>query len=114
MQIGAIVNVTLWDPDKLHRDRLTQALQAAGHRVLLVETDFDSSHSLAPDMPLGNILIIDVSHFAQVATRKLRSLCENLRYSSAPTLILCFSTIYRGPRFELEIERLGVRFIYAR
>jgi hypothetical protein len=59
------------------------------------------------------IAIFNVTSLTKEDTTILRQFClGDLRDKRAP-LALCYSRVNHGPKFELAVERLGARFVYA-
>lgn len=93
--------------------RLTEFLIVRGHRV----TVFEPTQSLVRLLgELGqnlDLVILDVSLQGPEAGRYLEEL-KLYRAAHGPRpMILCVSHVYRGPRFELDLERQGARVVYV-
>jgi DNA-binding NtrC family response regulator len=59
-----------------------------------------------------DLVILDVS-FREGSTRNLLGQIVSHRVQAGPRpMLLCVSRVYRGPQFELELERKGARLVY--
>ena len=60
-----------------------------------------------------DLVIVDASQREKSALELVTEIAGyRTQYGPRP-LVLCLSRVYRGPQFELEIERKGVRFLYV-
>jgi DNA-binding response OmpR family regulator len=107
-----MASILLVSGDRMGRDDLAAKLRARGHSVILTCTK-GLSVKLAAHLQSVEIVIFDVTALANGDKETLRQLCQFPRQDSCPALVLCYSRIDRGPHFELALERLGVRYVYA-
>jgi hypothetical protein len=95
-----------------------QAVSLAGflrlqrHESWIAEHDWPLSH-VVRSFGGTDLVIVDISHREQYA-RNLLIQIANYRAMHGPRpMALYISRVYRGPQFELEIERKGARFLYV-
>lgn len=93
---------------------LTELLEHKGHRVQICEgaqqiTSRFNSREHSPDLAIIDVTVNDrESRMCLMQIKIIRA-----RYGPRPAL-LCISKVYRGPQFELELERKGARIAYVR
>jgi hypothetical protein len=95
------------------QDNLAAKLRVRGHAVLLADSRQFPTMCKDARMSSVEIFVFDVTHFDDASERHVRAICQQPRLDGRPALVLCYSRTYRSPRFELDIERLGARFVYA-
>jgi hypothetical protein len=113
MDISNMATMLLIGFNEALKRELSGFLQARRHNVLICTDDQPLAHMLRIHGEDIDTAIVDVS-LADTAWRE--ALAEITRYRNKHGVrpgILCVSTVYRGPRFELEIERKGARLVYA-
>lgn len=93
---------------------VAQLFRGRRHRVMVCDAD----QSLAPVLKRRDtspdLVVLDVSTDDQ-NTRKYLEEIKRFRAQHGPRpMLLCVSGIYRGPRFELELEKRGARLVYVR
>jgi DNA-binding NarL/FixJ family response regulator len=107
--------VILIDGDEKHAEALADRLRA---RSLDVIRHVKSNTALSMLKRRGtpcDLVLINVSDSSRPWLRILRELQEAcFSFSHCHPLVLCLSTVKREPQFELQIERLGARFVYER
>ena len=104
--------ILLVDSDLAHMTKLASALRECGHRVITPTTTDVAAmafHRVAADLA-----IVELSHVNDDRWRELRRICQLQTEDGLPIPVVCCSRVYHGPRFELDIERLGARFVYER
>lgn len=108
-----MAQILLISSNEVERTKLAAALRHRGHIVCLADhcgtADFRSG--IGPQRI--EIVVCDVAVLNEAGWRELRALAELLRHDPAGIRMLCYCRIYRGPRFQLDVERLGARFVYA-
>lgn len=105
--------VLLIDSDVQHAERLRQLLASRNLTVRLVQDVAQAELVLRSPAAECEIVVINVSDAAQPWMTILEKLNEASRASgNAPLpLFLCVSARQREPRFELELERKGARYV---
>jgi hypothetical protein len=97
----------------MEQTELAESLRARGHSVILsnyTELSLPSSSGLNSG---AEIAVFDVTHPARERVAFVRQFCLHNSLGVCAWLVLCYSRVYHGPKFELSIERLGARFVYA-
>lgn len=107
-----MANVLLLSPDEDALASLAVQLRRMGHAVRCMRC-WPLNHIDADCRFVPEIVAIDVTNLIDRDWPALRQFCQSWNSCSSPVLILCWSRIWRGPRFVLEIERLGARFVYG-
>jgi hypothetical protein len=105
--------VLLIGSDRTYRENLASTLRARGHSVMVADWCRLPSADWNARMSAVEIAVFDVTQIDDVSRSQLCRICQCPRQDGFPVLVLCYSRAYRGPRFELDIERLGARFVYA-
>jgi DNA-binding response OmpR family regulator len=94
-------------------ERLASLLASQGHRISIC-TGFKALRQLLRKSPGFDLAIVDVSFDTPTAGVQLAEL-QAYRVQHGPRpMLLCVSRVYRGPQFELELERKGARVAYVR
>lgn len=107
-----MANVLLISSDEDALASLSVQLRKMGHAVRCEGCwGPDLSEAESPFVP--EIVAVDVTNLTEAGWPALRQFCQSWSLCPSPVLILCWSRIWRGPRFALEIERLGARFVYG-
>ena len=108
-----MAKILLIGTDREHQDNLVHRLRVRGHSVEIVNDWASLEVKRRTLMLSAEIVIIDVTQLTENNRPDLRRTCQAVRMDGCPTLVLCYSRIDRGPRFELAIERLGARYVYS-
>jgi hypothetical protein len=61
----------------------------------------------------ADLVIIDVSQREKVFERLLKEIVTFRAQHGPRPMILCISHVYRGPRFQLDLEQKGARLLYV-
>jgi len=108
-----MANILIVDSDLPNAKELGLNLQRRGHKVNIANpSNALLTRRLEPH--LIDLVIVDVTYLKDEGWRELRRICQLSTRDYLPVQVLCCSKVYRGARFELEIERLGARFVYER
>jgi hypothetical protein len=108
-------NVILIDNNEMHAETLTARLRNRGLNVMRHVESISALSMLKRGDTSWDLVLINVSGSSQTWLKILRQLQELCVSSShCRPLVLCLSTVRREPQFELQIERLGARFVYER
>jgi hypothetical protein len=108
-----MATILLIGSDQTKQENIASALRTRGHSVLVADWCHLTFADWYVRMSAVEIAVFDVTHLNDDSRRQLRRFCQWPRQDGYPVLVLCFSRAYRGPRFELDIERFGARFVYA-
>jgi hypothetical protein len=94
-------------------ENLASKLRNRGHAVLLA--DYRQISMMSGDLRMSSveIVIFDVTYLDEKDKGRVREICQLPRHDGYPVFVLCYSRVNREPRCELDIERLGARFVYA-
>lgn len=95
------------------QDALVTSMRVRRHQVFALDEAGDIVDELERQRNALELVIMDMSFPSENHRRALEEV-ERWRaeHENRPTL-LCVSTIYRGPQFEIDIERKGARVIYV-
>jgi DNA-binding response OmpR family regulator len=100
--------------DKVTVERLAEFLQRRGHCITTHSGDESLAQTLRGYSRGFDLVILDVA-CDEAVTRKHIAAVRAIREKRGPRpMLLCVSWVYRGPRFELELERQGARVVYVR
>jgi hypothetical protein len=107
--------VMLIDNDEMHAEALAARLRARGLNVVRHRKADHALSVLIHKRTHCDLALINVSDLSQPWLRIVRKL-QDACFSSSHCcpLVLSLSTVKREPQFELQIERLGARFVYER
>jgi DNA-binding response OmpR family regulator len=108
-----MAKILLIGSDETYQETLASKLQARGHAVFMPKPRRQWPADWNATMSSVDVVVFDVTLLNDDSKRQLQSICHWSRQDKFPVLVLCYTRVFRGPRFELEIERLGVRFVYA-
>jgi len=90
--------------------RLAAVFEVRRHRVRTYDGPFAPYESLEAEGQ--DLIVLDVSADDADVTKCLTEL-QRYRAAHGPRpMILCASRVYRGPRFELDLEKRGARLVY--
>ncbi len=107
----ALILLTNFDEPSAHR--LADLLTRRGHRVNKCST-FDGVQFLeASDHDL-DLIILDVSHDDRETQNQLAEIRHYRAQHGPRPMLLCVSRLYRGARFQLDLESKGARVVYVR
>jgi hypothetical protein len=112
-----MAQILLISSNEAEQAKLASSLRRRGHVVRAAGSwragDADLAESSAP----LDIVLCEITDLKEEEWEPFRKFCARWRQVHSPVLMLCWSRIWRGPRFVLEIERLGARlgarFVYA-
>lgn len=105
--------VLLLNFDPILAPRLADSLARLGHRVT-VHTGHEALSMKLRRESSFDLAILDVSESSTSVRRNLIELQTYRAGHGVRPMVLCVSRVYRGPRFELELERKGARVAYVR
>jgi DNA-binding response OmpR family regulator len=108
-----MANILIVDSDLPHAEALGWALHRRGHKVKIADPCCAQLTRIVEPC-LVDIVVLDVTQLKDEGWRELRQICQLCTQDKLPIQVLCCSRVYRGPRFELDIEQLGARFVYER
>ena len=96
-------------------ERLALRLRGLRHKVLIPDTNGKSLSELQDEeLQHADFVIFDLSRVNHAIWSELRRICRFRKQDGLPLMLLCWSQIYRGPEFQLLVEKLGARLVYAR
>jgi hypothetical protein len=108
-----MATILLIGQDRIDQENLASKLRARSHAVIVADYCHLPSADWDIRMSSVEIAVFDVTRLDDDCKGQLRRICQQPRHDGLPVLVLCYTRAYRGARFELEIERLGARFVYA-
>ena len=93
--------------------QLIQLLERNRHSATHLPAATSNHDPRAIGQVLCDLIILDIT-LDDKATRTLLTEALRRRAESGPgPMLLCVSRVYRGPRYEFDLERKGVRLAYA-
>jgi hypothetical protein len=60
-----------------------------------------------------DLVILDASHREKYVRYLLTEIASYRARNGPRPMVLCISRVYRGPRFQLDLERKGARLVYV-
>ena len=94
-------------------EELADALRTRRHAVGICVGDQPVPEAIQAYGDGVDLIIVDVSLADEACLRVLKGVARYRSEHGPRPMVLCVSTVYRGPQFELEIERKGARLVYA-
>jgi len=106
-----VAEILLVKFDQVTEGRLAELFGCRGHHAI--------THS--GDQPLSQVLrrrgfdlvILDVSCDYSITRKHVAAVRARREQHGLRPMLLCVSRVYRGPQFELELEREGARVVYV-
>lgn len=108
-----MARILLVAPDGSDRENLATILKSKRHSIVAIAACAFVDSDWTAQIQAADIVMFDVTRLTEEEKPILRRVCQQPDCRSFPTRTLCFSRINHGPRFELAIERLGARYVYA-
>jgi|GEM_PF-1827214 DNA-binding response OmpR family regulator len=109
-----MTRILLLDSNQTHARDLALALKRHRCSVTICASRRDAIIELKRNSAGFDVVILDLSANRPEDWATFDQI-QKLTWMSVPTpMIVCFSTIYRGPKMNLEVERRGARFVYER
>lgn len=108
------ISILLIDDDQAHAAALIPHLGVHRYHVTLCPEPREALAQLSRFSLSWHAIIWNVTRSQWNCLETLRAINDFFQgspHSSRPR-ILCFSAVYRGPQFRLEVERLGARLVY--
>ena len=106
--------ILLFDSDHDHGHLVASALEKQRHMIVTFIKPQDMVSYLDRRMSGVDIVILDLSLNRSIDWQTLDHICHRNMTVPDQLGILCFSRIYRGPEFRLEVECRGARLFYDR
>ena len=102
------------DTDPVHAGKLIQELKSRRLRLKVIPNVDEATRRLRNQS--YQLVILNVSDSSQPWLQVLDRLREATRHPGGDSrpLFLCISNRPREPRFQLEVERQGARYVYER
>jgi len=103
----------LVNENAVHAQHLCATLARRGISVVLAPSTEGALSILRKGSPLFEFVILAINDRSRTILRSLRELqraCRQQTFSVGP-LFLCISRIQQEPEFQLQIERLGARYV---
>jgi len=101
--------------DVVCRHRLALTLRECRYKVFAPE---DNGRSLSEirdeECEAADFVIFDLSNINHDIWLQLRRICRLRKRDGRPVLVVCWSRVYRGSEFQLLVEGLGARLLYAK
>lgn len=108
--------VLIVDEDEAHSRYLAERLHIRGHQVIRCNGMQQAIRELQEGEESFELVILDLSQNPKEGLECVREINNlHLKRGRFPgPMVLCVSTIYFEPRFELEVEACGARVVYER
>jgi len=106
-----VARVLLAGFDKDMANELALLFARLGHQIVILPATaapYELSGSGEVDM-----IVLEVSIETGLVKSVLAAKAESDQPVPGPPILLCVSRVYRGPRFELDLERRGGRLVYV-
>lgn len=100
--------------DNASEGRLTELLRQRGYRVSAYSREESLLECLSRFGREIDLVILDVSGNDPEVRNYLAEIVRYRAQHGHRPMVLCVSRVYRGPQFELELERKGARVVYVR
>ncbi len=100
--------------DEAWEARLAETLRQRGHSVTTHCREECVSEHLSELGHEIELVILDVSKGDDETWSIVAEIRQYRTQYGPKPMLLCVSRVYRGPRFELELERKGARVVYVR
>lgn len=108
--------VLIVDEDETHSAQLAARLHVRGHEVVWCEGMKEAIRKLQGIDEPFELIILDLSQSPEEGLECVRQINDlHLELGRFPgPMVLCVSSHYFEPRFELEVEACGARVVYER
>jgi DNA-binding response OmpR family regulator len=105
--------ILLMNFDEEMGSKLAVALRNQRHSVVMLPKDVSFAKALTLGKGSPDLVILDFSRIERNGRTLLSEIVfYRARYGPWP-MLLCVSRVYRGPQFELDLERKGARVVYV-
>lgn len=108
-----MARVLLIGSDRMYQENLATQLRTRGHVVEVANDCRGVTRAQCALRSSAEIVVVDVTQLSEDGRHQLLRICQQPREDGFPSLVLCYSRTNHGPQFELSIERLGARYVYA-
>jgi len=105
-----MATIILHNFDQERGTRLAAVLHSCGHRILT--EDKQNLTDSCIERHSVDLIILDLTRTVADVRSELHELAHLRKANGLPVPILCYSRVYRGPSFELKVERSGARLVY--
>jgi len=109
-----MARILLLSPDEPSARDLALFLEKKSHRVSVHCERRAFIDSPKQDLSSVDIVILDMSANRPDDWNALDCVCKWAGTIDSKLMTLCLSRVYRGPKFELDVERRGARLVYVR
>ena len=106
--------VLLVNFDETFEGQVMETLHRRGFLVSIYRRGERLAERLAKVGQEVDLVILDVSHDDQDTQDCFAEILQYRAQHGPRPMLLCASHVYRGPRFELALERKGARVVYVR
>jgi hypothetical protein len=109
-----MARILISSQDVKFSESLAQSLRTHRHEVSVRQISPGDLREIERHTNSYDILVLDVTGLDHGATRKLIVAGSECSLPGTMPIVLCISRIYKGARFEFDLERQGSRLIYVR
>jgi hypothetical protein len=100
--------------DKTSEERLTEIFRQKGHYTSIYRRVEPLAAHVSKAGQDIDLVVFDVSGNDRETLKQLGDMRRYRAQHGHRPMVLCVFRVYRGPRFELELERKGARVVYVR
>jgi len=109
-----MARILLLSPDESSAKVLAVFLEQRRHRVTVRRGGQYARDDPTGDLYNFDVLIVDMTANRPEDWERLDRVRFGAERTASKPRILCMSRVYRGPKFELDIEGRGARLVYVR
>jgi hypothetical protein len=106
-----VAEILLVKFDQVTEGRLAELFGCRGHHATTYSGDQPLSRLLRRHG--FDLVILDVSCDCAITRKHVGVVSASREQNGLRPMLLCVSRVYRGPQFELELERAGARVVYV-
>ena len=106
--------ILLLSPDESSAEVLAAFLEQRHYHVTVHRERHSAGDGHAPHLDDFDVIVVDMTANRPEDWDRLDRACVGAERTASKPGILCLSRVYRGPQFELDIERRGGRLAYVR
>ena len=108
-----MAHVALCGIERVAANQLSSLLRQHGHCVAICERQDALSEPAFMRNSSIDLIIVDVSESENAVRAYLEQRDRMNNRDQDKPMLLCVSRVFRGARFQLEVERKGARLIYV-
>ena len=107
-----MTRILLVNFDDEQASRLAAFLRAGTQEICIADSSLPLGHVIR-HVAEFDLVIMEASHREKLVRDVMSGIAiERSKYGPRP-MVICVCRIYRGPRFELDLEKQGARVVYV-